>query len=374
MNFQSFQENDSLRPMSLVVKPTEACNFSCEFCSSTNLVENKQERLELNKIYAFLKRFPRTTHLFIVGGDPLMMRPQYYLDLIEHIEKNNYPVIISMTSNLWDFYKNPEKWLKVLSHPKVELGTSFQYGEERKINPSLVFSEEIFRLVMKKIRKLIPHKEICFLAVINNKNEHLALKHVYLAKELNTQCRLVYANKSGLTTEPYPLSKLYKIFLEIKDKGLAQYEQTTFTIMDKLSGIPVACPLSRQCDYTMRSINPDGRYFTCGPLNDDLDPINEINFESEVIEGKHFHLPLQMTQHYQYLKEECLSCSMFQVCNGCRKHIKDLKNSGLVETHCTHMKEIIGDLKKLSNDPYLNLFKKTSDNERELYYEKNTSQ
>lgn len=336
--------------MSLVIKPTELCNFSCTFCSSSELVEDPKSRLELEKIYQFLKRFPATTKIFVVGGDPLMMTPAYYKELLNHIEEYNYPAIVSITSNLWAFFTNPEKWKWFLNHPKVEVGTSFQYGEGRQIKPGQVFTEGHFIEVYNLFKQEVPNKELCFLAVVNEENEHLALDHVYLAKKLGTQCRLVYANMSGRSGKPYPLSKLYKIFLEIHDLGLAEYEQTALTISDKILGIEVACPLSRNCDQNMRSINADGRYFSCGPLNDDLDTTNEISWEDEIIEGKGLYLPIQSQKENQYLKEECFSCKMFQVCNACRKHIKDLKQADMVEEHCTTMKGIMNRLEDMSTD------------------------
>lgn len=349
MGYRDFLNTDSDKRMTLIIKPTEACNFSCDFCSSTELVEDKKARLELQRIYDFLKRFPRTDRIFVVGGDPLMMPPTYYTEMIAHLEEHGYPAIISMTTNLWDFYKNPKKWVEVLSHPRIEVGTSFQYGNGRLIKPGQVFTEDIFIDVYKKFKEEVPHKDLCFLAVISDENEKFALDHVYLAKRLGTQCRLVYASQSGRAGKPYPLSKLYKIFVEIWRKGLAEYEQTALTISDKIFGIEVACPLSRNCDHWMRSLNPDGRYFTCGPLNDDLDPIDEIDFDSEVKEGKRFHLPLQSIPELQFLKEECVTCPMFQVCNACRKHTKDLKNAGMVEEHCSTMKSIMKDVQEMSH-------------------------
>ena len=35
---------------------------------------------------------------------------------------------------------------------------------------------------------------------------------------------------------------------------------------------------------------------------------------------------------------------MFQICNGCRKHIKDLKTKDMVEEHCLNMKSIANDI------------------------------
>lgn len=367
MNYREFETSDSLKKMSLILKPTEACNFSCDFCSSVDLVEDKKAFLELEKIYQFLKRYPKTSHIFVVGGDPLMMKPSYYEELIAHMEEHNYPALISMTTNLWAFYKNPSKWRAILSHPRVEVGTSFQYGGGRKVTPTKVFTEEMFRDVVKCFKLNVPHKDLCFLAVISEENEHLALDHIYLAKDMGMQCRLVYANKSGLESKPYPLSKLYEIFLEIWRKGLTEYEQTAFNISDKILGVEVACPLSRNCDSWMRSLNPDGRYFTCGPLNDDLDTDNEINFEDEVVTGEKFHIPIELSTNNQFLKEECFGCEMFKVCNACRKHVKDLKEADMVETHCTKMKSITEELKVMVKDPELLDLKNGIDNSGPLH-------
>lgn len=339
------------KQMVLIIKPTEACNFSCTFCSSTNLVADKTSRLELEKIYAFLKRYPLTETIFVVGGDPLMMSPKYYEDLLAHIEENGYKTNISLTTNLWAFYKNPEKWAPLFLRDDVEIGTSFQYGDGRQISPGVVFTEEVFIKVLNKFKEYIPDKELCFLAVISEENEHQALDHVHLAKRLNIQCRLVYASMSGLESKPYPLSKLYSIFLQIWKMGLAKYEQTSLAISDKIYGLEGACPMSRNCDHWMRSLNPDGRYFTCGPFNDDLEPKNEIDFESEVVLGEKFHLPLQSWKEVQYLKDECISCKMFQVCNGCRKHVKDLKDSNMVAEHCSHMTMIMDELTVMAESP-----------------------
>lgn len=334
--------------MVLIIKPTEACNFSCTFCSSSYLVDDKKQRLELDKIFQFLKRYPMTTVIFVVGGDPLMMSPAYYQELINHMNENNYPAKISLTSNLWDFYKHPDKWAPILRDPRIEIGTSFQYGEGRQISPGVVFTEEIFIQVLTKFNEYVPEKELCFLAVVNQDNEHLALDHVYLAKRLGIQCRLVYQSMSGKAGEVYPISKLYKIMLEINRLGLTQYEQTALSISDKIYGLAGSCPVARDCDSWMRSLNADGRYFTCGPLNDDLDTRSEIDFEAEVIKGEAFHTPFKNLTELQFLKEECLSCKMFETCNGCRKHTKDLKAQGLVESHCTTMKSIMDDIISMS--------------------------
>lgn len=332
--------------MNLVIKPTEACNFSCTFCSSSYLVDDKKARLELDKIFQFLKRFPDTEKIFVVGGDPLMMPPTYYFDLIKHIENNKYKAILSLTTNLWDFYKKPDKWIELFNHPKIEIGTSFQYGSGRQIKPGEVFTEQHFREIYRMFQRYVPGKDLSFLAVIDESNEHLAIDHLYLAKDLKTQCRLVYAAMSGKAGDVYPIAKMISIYIQIWKLGLSDYEESCFTVSEKLKNVFVGCNLDRQCDSTMRSLNADGRYFSCGPLNDDLDKENEIDFGKEM--AGDFFKPIQASK-YRYLKEECFGCKMFEICNGCVKHIKDLKRTNKVEENCIKMKSLEKDFLEMAN-------------------------
>lgn len=353
MNPVKKKVNFKEKPMSLIIKPLEACNFACTFCSSSYLVDDKKARLELEKIFAFLDRYPRTQNIFVVGGEPTLMPPSYYEEIISYIEENQMNTKVAMTSNLWDFYKNPGKWAALFAHPKMELCTSFQYGEGRQISPGKVFTEDYFIEIYNMYKERYPHKDLSFLAVIDESNAHTALDHVYLAKKLNTQCRLVAANASGRQQKAYPISKMYKHYLEIYRKKLVPYEQTAIQLFDYMSGFGGGCDLSRTCDEQIRSLNPDGRFFSCGPMNDDLDPENEIDFESEVIRGEGMYIPIQSRAFVRQLKDECSSCELFKLCNGCGKNVKDYKNQDIVESHCSDMLSIKDDLLEMFNSDYI---------------------
>ena len=93
--------------MDLIIKPTEKCNFKCTFCSSTHITEDKALELDHQYIFDFLKRYPETKTIIVNGGDPLMMDPDYYWKIIEHLDTIKSEATISFTSNLWPFYKNP---------------------------------------------------------------------------------------------------------------------------------------------------------------------------------------------------------------------------------------------------------------------------
>lgn len=337
-----FVEQDG---MDLIIKPTEACNFACTFCSSSQLVDDKKARLHLETIYAFLKRFPQTNTIIVNGGDPLMMPVSYYDELCSHLDENNYPANVSITSNLWDFWKKPDKWTPLFnrmfkSDPerrRVNVTTSFNYGDTRRITPDRIFLEEDFIKISDLFLERVGYRPH-FISVIDETNLHTAVDNVRLAKHLDVDCKLNYAMASGRQGKPLPLSKIYEVYIQIWREGLANWEWNTRQMANRLAGTATSCPLHRSCDQGIRVLHPDGKYFSCGAFADDLE--YEIDFNKEVLQFGKRETPLQKDISINVLKEECYSCPMFQVCNGCRKHIKDLRRSDMVETHCSKMKSI----------------------------------
>lgn len=334
------------RGMDLIIKPTESCNFSCTFCSSTYLIDNKKIRLQLELVFDFLKRFPETETIIVNGGDPTMMPVGFYWDLIQHLEEKNYKAKISITTNLWKFWQEWQEqgaklWTQLFCHPKIGVSTSFQYGEGRQITPGRVFSEEDFIKISDLMLEKVGYRP-SFIAVVEKKDLHLAIENVRLAKRLGVDCKLNYMNQSGDSKEPLPLAYIYKVYLQIIAEGLENHEWNTRQMANRLLKTKsTSCPLFRGCDESIRVLQPDGKYFSCGAFGDDLE--YEIDFEKEV-RGNNFFTPLREDPELDSLKEECYSCQMFQICNGCHKHIKDLKKSDKVEEHCKLMKSIADEI------------------------------
>ena len=326
--------------MDLIVKPTELCNFKCTFCSSSKITENDNTaQLDLLKIFRFLDRYPDTQTIIVNGGDPLMMDPKYYMDIIEFLDKNNYPASISLTTNLWPFYKKPEKWLEVFQHPRVGIATSFQYGGGRLKGDFTEFTEEDFWKCSDAVLKYCGYRP-GFIAVIVEENEDTVIKTVELAKKMDVVCKVNYAMASGEQSAPYVKGKMYKHYVDIWKAGLADWEHNTQTMMKKLKGHATICPVNRDCDAGIRTLQPEGDYYSCGAFGDDMD--KAIDFEREM--AGEFFTPLREDIHLNNLKESCFTCPMFQICNGCRKTVKDLKEHNLVEEHCLSMKSIAADI------------------------------
>ena len=149
-------------------------------------------------------------------------------------------------------------------------------------------------------------------------------------------CKVNYAMASGEQDKPYMLSKRYEQYVKIWQAGLAEWEHNTQQMMGKIRGEAAVCPLTRTCDSHIRTIQPEGDYYSCGAFGDDKE--KAIDFDKEM--AGEFFTPLANSPELNNLKYSCWTCPMFDICNGCKKTIKDLKQHNMVEEHCYNMKLI----------------------------------
>ncbi len=336
--------------MDLIIKPTERCNFKCTFCSSTQITDDKSAELDLQYVFDFLKRYPETKTIIVNGGDPLMMDPSYYWKIIEHLDQINSNATLSFTTNLWPFYKNPDKWVKLFNHKRLGITTSFQYGGGRLKGDLTEFSEQDFWAVSDMMLEKVGYRPD-FISVITEENEHLAIKNVELAKEMNVECKLNYAFSSGPPVKfkgitmgqegkPYMLADIYEIYVEIWKRDLYHWEFNTKQMMSRLKGYATSCPQNRDCDGGIRNLQPSGDYYSCGAFGDDR--LYSIDFQEEMSGKKIF--PIRNEINLQTMTDYCYTCPMFQICNGCKKTIKDHKDYGLTKKHCEKMKTLAEDI------------------------------
>ena len=331
--------------MDLIIKPTEKCNFKCTFCSSTSLSSDKDSFLELETVFEFLERFPDTRTIIVNGGDPLMVPLNYYWELIKYLDDNNLGTTISLTTNLWPYWVNPDKWIDLFKHPRVGVSTSYQHDGTRLKHDLTPYTEDEFRAVFKLFEEQVGYK-LEFITVVTPDNAEDALEAVELAHSLNTVCKLNPLQGSGLSKEYkgvtmgsrdqiLKLSDVYELYIEVIKRGWVENEYNTKQVLSKLRGGDTTCPLSRNCSTNIRTLQPDGDYYSCGAFGDDKE--YSIDFKQEM-KGELID-PLDVIE-IQWMKNSCLTCPMFNLCNGCKKTVSDHKRLGLVEEHCFKMKQL----------------------------------
>lgn len=328
--------------MDLIVKPTQRCNFKCDFCSSNKIDSSGNATLPLESIFSLLENNKVNT-IIINGGDPLMMPPEYYWNLIKYLDDHDMNTSISFTSNLWDFYLQPEKWEELFRHERVGIATSFQYGNERKLANGTIFTEDLFRKVVELFKERIGYVPM-FIGVITEENEEKVLDTVRLAKDLSTVCKLNPAVKSGRCQKNYPLWKAYQKYLEIIDAGLAEYEHNASVLKDIVNNNHETCPYNRNCWQTIRAISPNGLIHSCGCFNDDHIINTELGDKTYCLSE---YKDKDLLKDFKSLKTECFLCDLFPLCNSCFKQIHDIKKDHEEENHCWHMKQLEQKLKSL---------------------------
>lgn len=332
--------------MDLIIKPTVKCNFACTFCSSTVLSEQPNDIVELEDIERFIRRYPNTNTIIVNGGDPLMMPPKYYWDIIEILERNNCGASISFTTNLWAFFKKPDLWAELFRHPRMGITTSFQYGDARLKGDLTPFTESEFWGVSDMMLAVVGYRPD-FISVIDKSNEHTIMQTVELAKKMGVQAKINHVVASGPVVQKrgmdmggenqfFTQADIYGHYVEIYEAGLAEYEYNTLQMAKRLKSGATTCPLARNCDEGIRTLQPGGGYYSCGSFGDDR--LYSIDFEHEMTGG--FETPLQVAPDIDSMKDACYICPMFSICNGCRKTIHDTKRLGLTEDHCRKMKSL----------------------------------
>jgi MoaA/NifB/PqqE/SkfB family radical SAM enzyme len=303
----------------------------------------------MDYVFKFLERFPDTNTIIVNGGDPLMMPPEYYWNLIEWLDEREYKTTISFTSNLWDFYKNPDRWTDLFNNERMGVTTSFNYGDTRRITKYRIFTEEDFWNISDLMLERCGYRPD-FISVINNDNEDTAIDNVLLAQRMDVECKLNYAMASGDQYAPYQLSKIYQMYVEIAKRGLTQWEYNTKQMIKRLNRGGTSCPQNRDCDAGIRSINPrlvsdpSGQtgYYSCGAFDDDNE--KPINFVKEIVGFGDIERPLQNDISMDSMHAGCYTCPMFKICNGCKKTIKDHKQHDMVDDHCALMKTLSDDI------------------------------
>ena len=304
--------------MELIIKPTSRCNFNCTFCSA-GLLNIKHSESVSDKLKEVLNTLKPTTLIF-TGGDPLMVSPKYYEEILSLGDWN-----ISFTTNLKDFYLHPDKWISLFNNPRVGVCTSFQYGDERRWDKNTPYTEEMFKKVMALFNKHMGYTPQ-FISIISSKNEDKALDHLYLAKELNTRCKLNPLSAMGISKEHYPRYKMVDLWLQIKELGLEEYMDTQIQFYEGGCGFNT----NLMCESTIRVM-----WFN------DTEEIHYSNCEDCASCGHQMPLDTEMVKPIEskidpteMINEKCTYCELCRFCNACKMSRNTNK---ITPNHCEEM-------------------------------------
>ena len=284
----------------LILDTTYNCNFACKFCSVSH--KQKQQSMTSKQVIDYIDKYkPRSIEFF--GGEPLLMPVSFYEDIISYINENALTIKLLMTSNLIPFYKNPSKWMHILS--RIDVCTSFQLDDTRCFKDGSAYSLNDFIKVFELYKKTF-NKPLVFLSVINNKNISSVDKLIDLAKRLNTKVKLLRYIDSFSIEKSFQFSKYFSLLIDLILKQSNEYEIASNQLLKALHGQTDSCPFFL-CKNAFKCIAPNGQVSTCSwyhhsamqkKYNSKLEA--DINLDTPTV-----------------IDAKCCQCECFQFCNSC---------------------------------------------------------
>ena len=273
-------------------------------------------------------KLTKASSIILLGGEALCMGVDFYLELLKLTTAS-----LDFTTNLKAFYQNPDEWSPLFRDERVSVCTSFNYGTSRLYSPKQVYNEQMFIKTMRLFKSRVGYTPM-FIAVIDKNNVHLWRQHIELAKKLGTRCRLNNALKLGRQGEYFPRSEMFKIWIQIAKEKLDKYELNTY---ERMIG---RCPINscQLCASTIRVVQKNNKgqivYYNC----DDRSSMGcETLPVSDVPSRPHKSNPTPM-----FVK--CYTCRLFNICNGCKTNIMQIKDK---EKYCYDMKQMEHDIVNL---------------------------
>lgn len=298
----------------MIIQITNICNFGCSFCSASQL---DRGTLSADQVIGLIKKH-NPIEVNIEGGDPLAISPSILSDIADYVIDNALDTELTLTTNLWGWYKNPEKWDSVLR--KYSICTSFQYGNKRKLLDGTVYDEALFVDVIENFKKTF-NKNPSFISVIDSDNASYAINHCQLAKQLSTTCSLQRTRASGRSVHSFPYSHIIKIYEEIITSGLFNYELN-----------------SRQL-YRIMTNDVKEQYCTFGIHNCANKMLYFDNKGLKQTCMSMFH-PLTIPSKRLLISPKCVLCDCVDLCNTCvaTKSQLSMATNSVLDKHCNIMK------------------------------------
>jgi sulfatase maturation enzyme AslB (radical SAM superfamily) len=310
--------------MNLIIRVTGKCNFDCTFCSAGSLNIMHPINGVPDQIKDVIETI-RPSTIIISGGEPLLVGPDYYYELLE-ISNKYHKCGISITSNLKEFYYHPDDWVDLFKNDQIGVVTSFNYGYSRRWDKNTVYNDkkfiEIFNLFKEKVGKTP-----MFIAVIDRSNEDTVLQTVKLAKELGTYVRLNNATKQGRCGSTYPRYKIFQKYIEIMEAGYEDYE------LYCRGRDFISCPMNAQflCKSSIRTCYVDTNnvlhYYDC--CESEVEHLLDYHNDSNRIQCSEYP---SINEH---VTKKCITCELFPLCNGCAS-----QRSQYPPEHCAEMQKL----------------------------------
>lgn len=310
-----------MKKISILLKPTDECNFRCKYCyHADSNYEKGRMSIELFE-EIIRKSFSDFTHIKLIfhGGEPLLMGHDWFektFDIMRRYRNDNQNLKISLQTN---GYFLDQKFCDLFLENDVSIGISFD--GPGKLNSLRDKTDEVTEKIISLRTK---GYKIGLLGVVTKRNLH-GLKIFYeFAKENGCDLKLNPVFKSGAAKEEFDylisakefvgeLKELLPIWL--KDENMAVEPLINLTAMT-LIGRGISCATCG-CLSRWVALNHDGTVFPCSrsyPKEYTLGNIKDVDHLSSVFDHENFTELLKgAIERRSYCQK---TCSYYPVCQG----------------------------------------------------------
>lgn len=264
--------------LTVIARPTLNCNATCDYCSAAICSKRKWTLDDFKRVIdqiCLSERYRlRKINWIWHGGEPMLMKPDFYLQSYEYIRQKGYDVIFSMQTNLLLY---SEKWHEVIETVLGGvIGTSYDYGRTRNIHGNSDIYHKVF---MKRFAQL--HDDGFLTGVVtvltdDNIDQAYQLYDLSRAYEsyygygFDIKYNYVYtegrAKDTGIQTldkakyKSFLLSLVDRIYEDNPTFNISPINHFIKNMKDKgLAG----CPFKSNCASGVLSVDEDGHVYTC---------------------------------------------------------------------------------------------------------------
>lgn len=353
-----------MRSITILLKPTEECNFRCKYCyhSDTGFVKGRMT------IQMFEEIIKKTTvcydniNITFHGGEPLLMGYDFYQQALSIIDKNKLPGQSWRLAIQTNGFLLNEEYCELFK--KYDVSPSISFDGPKELNSLRNRTEEVTNNIVQLRKK---GYKINLLGVITKRNIYHLRQFYEFAKSLGCPCKLNPVFKSGsakeindllITPDDYieSLIDLLPIWLVDKDMDSHFDPLTSLTYMALLKK---HAPICENCGCLSKwiAISYDGTLYPCSrsyPQEYQLGNIKDLDNLSMAFNSPGFKkLIIGAIERRNYCKD---NCDYYSICQGgCNND--SILNGNLARPagfKCTVYKSIIPFIKDfISNNEFI---------------------
>lgn len=333
--------------MTIILKPTRACNFRCKYCYLSNGTKSHTDMFDIDfakRIVLQIKEtFEATRKVAIIwhGGEPLLWGKENYREILAFMQQEleGYDVHQSMQTNLSLI---DEEYLDILTRYNVKPGFSLDGLKEIHDSQRVGIGEcPTFDTIMEKLA-LCRERGMKPGCIVVGSRKHIGripeLYQFMKKQELNFKFNPLFISgeaehnrdEYGITAQEYADMCIELFDLWFDDQQGKIMESNFVEIASNIAtGKATGCMFSCNCQDNFLAIAPNGDVMPCGRFcDDDLRQFAYGNLHNETLSEI---LPrIKQSEIYkraEYIAQsDCAKCKWYNICHGGCLHDGFLRN------------------------------------------------